>query len=566
MEQNKDEIKKTAKEFSKSRYDDQRVAVESLIAGGADAKEILEAMIESESSTTQAWAIYGLLTVNGLDPARPSKRISGLANEGTMPLFKKWAITVLATLAAIGAFVFLLYFAWTAAYDRDLFASMVLVTAIVTVLLVLASGIINVIQRIVARRREERRSEEFLEIRRAADILKDSIKDSPEPALIVRIDDKQVQETLLRYSDRPDLVELAVQAYPEPVQRAIADFLVESGARVSIETSVAGRTSKNRRVLDIFLLGWFEKSQSLPLLAQLTGAGDIGIVLAAANALSKYNNRYAYEVLRQMLKDERLPRSRTAELLRHSSYDDKPALDIKGVADENQKIRFWTAYLLGRSGDSQALSALHRLCEDESAEVAASAVESLGRLKDKAAIPIVQRLLSHPSWLVRVHAAKAAKMLGNSDLISYLTPLLRDDQWWVRQNAAIALEGMGRPAVPELIKNLSNGDRFARNKSAEILGRLGVVAEQIDKLSGDAASRKSAHKVLVAIGKAEAGAAIENKLLQADPELQCRLSQVLADIGHQSATSFLKRVHDKTESDKVKVATEDALDKIRGAA
>jgi HEAT repeat protein len=316
-----------------------------------------------------------------------------------------------------------------------------------------------------------------------------------------------------------------------PADRAVLRrALRQEGAADQLLQRARGR-GRWRRVDALLRLGWLAPRGAVPFLAGALHHPDPETARAAARALAGYRARPAYDILLAALAEGRIPRSRLAAVLERSRVRE-PLLPLTCAAlHPEPAVRFWAAYLLGRTGRPGAFPPLARLAADRDPDVRANALEALGAFPRPDTLPLVRAGLGDDVWFVRSHAAKAAGALREPELAGPLAALLRDPHWWVRQNAMLALESMGPAAVPRLERALADPDRFARNKAAEALGRLGAVAEQVRRLGDDGAPGRAARDFLLAVGRAEGVRALEDALPGAPPRVQARLLEVLAEVG-----------------------------------
>jgi HEAT repeat protein len=151
-------------------------------------------------------------------------------------------------------------------------------------------------------------------------------------------------------------------------------------------------------------LVWWEAAKALaligskrvvrPLIAAL-GAGDNERRGAAIHALSGLGDQRAVEPLLAILSDphdDPAVRGHAAEALAQFA-DQRDAIVprlIRALDDGSPEVRFWAAFALGQQADEQALPALRRIAETDSAELpgwwsvrqeAADAIASIGRRK-----------------------------------------------------------------------------------------------------------------------------------------------------------------------------------------
>jgi HEAT repeat protein len=274
---------------------------------------------------------------------------------------------------------------------------------------------------------------------------------------------------------RLDLVREASAALPIAERERLMDGLREAGAVGTLEQRLAHTRSKWARAEQLDLLGWLDTEEAIPTLRHVASDSDPELAEIATQALAFHHTRPAYETLLDALREEWLPRSRVAALLEGAQYPSPVAALALRASDPDPQMRFWVAYLLGRSGAADALSALEQLAADEDSDVRANAAEALGAIPG---LTPLAALLEDPSWVVRAHAAKAAGNAGRLDLTPQLVALLPDPAWWVRQDAALALKQLGAGTVEEVREALRSDDRFAREKAAEVLDQLGYRAEE----------------------------------------------------------------------------------------
>jgi HEAT repeat protein len=368
--------------------------------------------------------------------------------------------------------------------------------------------------------------------------------------------------------DARDIGRLAVLAHEAhevaPADDRLRDALVRSGAVRAVVRMVHESRRPRARVAALRAAAWLSPAESVPVLAGALGDDEPAVANTAAQLLGGLERMEAYEALLVALAAGRLPGSRAATLLEGSPLAANAAVSLsRWASHRDPRVRFWVAYLLGRSGDHAAVGTLQGLAADGDDDVRCSAAEGLGTMPTDAAAPALERLLRDASWVVRAHAAKAAaRHPGEPPLIDGLAALLRDRTWWVRDNAARALERVGRPAIGRLETSLEGDDRFARNRAAEVLVRLGYLAEQVDLLdvadNGDGARRR-----LVAVGRAEALEGLHRAALAAEPRAQDRLVTALAEIddprslatlsliarsGRPRVSDHARQVHDRIAS------------------
>ncbi len=112
------------------------------------------------------------------------------------------------------------------------------------------------------------------------------------------------------------------------------------------------------------------------------------------------------------------------------------------LQDDNEEVRWRSAYALFRLADAATVSALEKALHDRSPRVQMQAARALGVVNDRRAVPALRQLAStDPDWRVRVNAAFALgnlitpeRELATSDFLP-----LKDDNMHVRLAALRAI-------------------------------------------------------------------------------------------------------------------------------
>ena len=301
--------------------------------------------------------------------------------------------------------------------------------------------------------------------------------------------------------------------------------LINAGTASSIESRAMHARRRWRRAAQLELLGWMRAETSLGVLERILAGDDSDLAYIAAQSLAAYGSAGAYGVLTDALVAERLSRSRIATLLESARYAGAVEALDELSSHPDGSVRFWVAYLLGRTADPAARAPLERLAGDDDSNVRANAVEGLGRLGHSDAIGT---LLADPDWVVRSHAATAAGAAAMDELAPRLCALLTDQVWWVRHNAARSLVELGRAADQYVVPLLRSHDRFARNKAAEVLVADGFVDQQVaTALAESDGEAARATGILIAVASAEAQGSVRSRLERAGDANAARLLQEL---------------------------------------
>ena len=346
---------------------------------------------------------------------------------------------------------------------------------------------------------------------------------------------------------RLDLLRDAL-ALPDLADSGVRSALTAAGLADAIALGLAPTNSTWHRVTAAGILATLGAPESIDPLTRMVEDQGPDVGYAAAQALSTYSQPAAYEALLGALTLETVPPARVAALLETFRCPDaRPMIEQRADAAEAE-IRYWAAYLLGRLGDPRSAPVVERLTRDVSEDVRANAAEALVSFPDEATL---RRLLADESWVVRSHAAKTAREAGLPSLAPLLAGLLTDRSWWVRQNAALALSELGEPAMPVLEAQLRSDDRFARNKSAEVLVGLGYAARQLHCLQETGGEDQDARQRLIDLGRAEALSSIVIAARSTiDPEFRSSLIDVLREIDIEQARVAVRELteHDPPDT------------------
>ena len=201
------------------------------------------------------------------------------------------------------------------------------------------------------------------------------------------------------------------------------------------------------------------------------------------------------------------------------SHDEVDTL-IETLDNDNEKDRLNAAYRLGRVG-ADAVPALKQMLHSTSATIreyagyalsltgtpavptlidalqatddsvrasAAFALADMGKAAQEA-IPALMHAAQEPSESVRRHATEGLGLIGQlvsedidlSETVQVLTTRLSDDYFPVRDNAARALAKLGaiaEPAIPALVAQLEDEDRYVRFHAAVALKQIGTLKAQ----------------------------------------------------------------------------------------
>ena len=153
-------------------------------------------------------------------------------------------------------------------------------------------------------------------------------------------------------------------------------------------------------------------------------------------------------------------------------------------------IREYAGYALSLTGTPAVPTLIDALeaTDDSIRASAAFALADMGKAAEEA-IPALTRAAQDPSQSVRRHATEGLGLIGQlvtedmdlSESVRILTNGLSDNHFAVRDNAARALAKLGTladPAIPALVAQLEDEDRYVRFHAALALKRVQTPAAQ----------------------------------------------------------------------------------------
>jgi HEAT repeat protein len=226
-------------------------------------------------------------------------------------------------------------------------------------------------------------------------------------------------------------------------------------------------------------------SPAVPPLIKALGDHDLYVVIGAAEALGRIDDRRAIDPL------------------------------LTCLASETSHVRQAACRALGEIGDQKAVIPLTEMLKDGDYDVRFAATAALGKVRDPRAVQPLIAALKHENPDVREAAAEALGQSGDTWAIEPLLAVLGDSRFSVQVAAARALGKLGEQAVQPLLHALrTNGNWNARYATAMALGLIGserAVRPLIDALQDDDSRvRWNAAAALDKIGTAEALAAARN--------------------------------------------------------
>lgn len=341
-----------------------------------------------------------------------------VASREPVPEVPRRAILVPLPFLASAALLTVLLYRW--------FEAALAVLAPLVLGLCMAAAVGGVAQRAIAARRARRRELTYLDVGR----ILDEVAGGGSPDDVARVGASW--RSL-------DAARRLVGSRPRHEQAAIHAGMRASGAWKQVARRADATGSKWERVRAIQDLGWLGTPEATPAVLRALNDEDDDVGWAAIAALGGMEHDLAYQILLDLLDDSRFSPSRIAQVLDTSRHPRPVPLLLARSEVATPRTLFWIAYLLGRSGEAQALPALRRLARHADANVRAAAAEGLGRLGERAASPTLLRMLNDDAWFVRLHAARSLGDLRTRRAVGPLRAATGDPAWWVRRSATDAL-------------------------------------------------------------------------------------------------------------------------------
>jgi HEAT repeat protein len=198
----------------------------------------------------------------------------------------------------------------------------------------------------------------------------------------------------------------------------------------------------------------------MPKVHRLLGDPFVPVRFAAALAVGDMQYALAKTSVGRLLKDKDdnviLAACYAMYRLGYPQYAD---VYRKAIKTKDQKLRANAAFLLGKTGDRNALVSLYWALRDKDSDdiVALNAAESIARLGDERIYPRIWTMLISARWDDRVMGTKAMAALRTREAANALVTMLDDDVIEVRLAAAQQLGALkstvGESEVRQILAN-----------------------------------------------------------------------------------------------------------------
>ena len=171
-------------------------------------------------------------------------------------------------------------------------------------------------------------------------------------------------------------------------------------------------------------------------------------------------------ILEQQNTTTQLPFNEASEILSgmgKTAID--PMIQYSASSHASDAAKILAINALRKHKPSQAKELILDFLNNPNAEVRIQSAKFLSGIGDTQCVEALMNAMSDQRWEVRATSAQSLGLIADTNAITTLSKGLTDPQWWVRRNCAHALSLMGESGHAELIKNLNNKDKFAKEIS-----------------------------------------------------------------------------------------------------
>jgi len=197
---------------------------------------------------------------------------------------------------------------------------------------------------------------------------------------------------------------------------------------------------------------------------------------------------------------------------------------------ENVNVRRAAAQIIGQVNVTNMLEKVFGYLQDNDWWVREMVANSLAKLKDDRVFPAVVDLLSHPDPSLRRYAVDILISIGNRKAVMPIIQLLKDQDWWVRERAVVALGKLGTSSVIDILCSLLDIPELIYSASGS-LGEIGhssaiePLMEHLEKADDDA--KLAIMTALEKLKAIDAIPIIEKYLIADNREIRNKAKEVL---------------------------------------
>lgn len=192
---------------------------------------------------------------------------------------------------------------------------------------------------------------------------------------------------------------------------------------------------------------------------------------AAATSLAKLKAPEAVSpILDQQNQVDRLPLHEASEILSQIGKDAiEPIIKYSSSQHVSDPAKILAINALRQYKPVQAKELILQFLNDPNAEIRVQSAKFLSNIGDSECVQALINAMNDDRWEVRAASAQSLGLIKDTSAMNALSKGLTDQQWWVRHNSAHALTQLGELGHAELIKNLNNKDKFAKEISLFML-------------------------------------------------------------------------------------------------
>jgi hypothetical protein len=276
-------------------------------------------------------------------------------------------------------------------------------------------------------------------------------------------------------------------------------------------TSVLGRDRVVREIerkllsknLWVKKIGTFQAGElgvgevSSALLAQIKQKNRELLYITSRALIKLEGNKYLLAILNEAGKANRMEKNNVLTLVEMIDLDIRDVLD-KIMHGSSTFLQILALEIYGKRKYSEGVSWIKIMVSNPSKEIRIAALKgayALGDIIDNDYFNKIAVLENDEDWEVRAFLARFLEITKTKAAINILTRLIKDSNWDVRNNAASSLSKLGAKGLNSLVGLLDSKDRFAREKSREVI-QTGIIYKDIaNKMDSETNERDAIPKL-----------------------------------------------------------------------
>lgn len=186
------------------------------------------------------------------------------------------------------------------------------------------------------------------------------------------------------------------------------------------------------------------------------------------------------DILNEVGKENRMEKNNVLILVEMVNQDIRDVLE-KVMLGSNTMLQILALEIYGKRHYIEGAKWIKLMVANPLKEIRIAALKGandLGDILDEDYFNKIAALEKDDDWEVRAFLAKFLENVKTKEAINILARLIKDSNWYVRNNAAIALVNQGEKGLKSLVGLLDSKDRFARDKSREVI-QTGIIYEDL---------------------------------------------------------------------------------------